>query len=98
MLNRWQYALLVVLAAAILALVVVNAFLADRNRRLQAEVASRGQFIQQTQQLQGLYQQIVRSLAELSARQNDEQLKDLLASHGITFTVKPPAEAPAGKK
>jgi hypothetical protein len=54
-------------------------------------VNSRQQFIQQSIQLEGLYREMVKALADLSAKNNDVQLRDLLKTHGITFTVNPGA-------
>jgi D-alanine-D-alanine ligase-like ATP-grasp enzyme len=49
--------------------------------------------VQQSLQLEGLYREIVRALAELGARNNDEQVRGLLQQHGISYTVNPPAAA-----
>ena len=51
--TGWQ-SWLVPMAAIVAVLVVVNGVLFEMNRRLQAAVASRSQFIQQTAQLQTL--------------------------------------------
>lgn len=101
MLKQWQFMLLTALAAVSLALAVTNIFLFTANREAQNEIATRNQYIQQSQQLEPLYQGIVRNLAEISAKTGDPQIGQLLASQGITFTVnqpqQPPAEAAKGK-
>lgn len=91
MLKRWQYWLLTIGAAAGIALAVFNATMFVRNRSIQADVNNRQQYIQQSIQLEGLYREIVKSLADLSAKKNDEQLRDLLKTHGFTVTVNPVA-------
>lgn len=90
MLKSWQFMLLTALAAVSLALVVTNIFLFTANREAQNEIATRNQYIQQSQQIEPLYQGIVRNLAEISAKTGDPQIGQLLASQGITFTVNQP--------
>ena len=91
MIERWQFWLFVVLGAAAIGLAVINGTLFVSNRSLQAAVNNRQQFVLQSMQLETLYREMVKSLADLSARNNDDQLRALLKTHGITFTVNPPA-------
>lgn len=84
-----QYRALVVLGALALILAVVNAVLSSNNRQAQNELATRGQFIQQSLQLEPLYQSLIKSLADLAAKDGDAQLRDLLASQGISFSASP---------
>jgi len=44
-------------------------------------------------QLEGLYREIIRALAELGARNNDQDVRALLQRHGISYTVNAPAAA-----
>ena len=85
--------LLTVLALVATVLVVVNMFLSVANQKLNRQVAERQQFIVQTAQVQNIAKDIVTAVANLAIKTNDEQLKQLLASHGITYTV--PASGPA---
>jgi hypothetical protein len=85
------------MAVIAIILVLVDAVLFASNRSLQTEINGRAQFVQQSLQYEGLYNEMVRALAELSARTNDEHLKSLLQGVGITFTVNAPAQ-PAPKK
>jgi hypothetical protein len=94
-LKSWQFKLLTGLGVVCLALVVANIVLFTGNRDGQNEFTARAQYIQQSQQLEPLYQGIVRNLAELSAKANDPQIGQLLASQGITFTVNQPQQQPA---
>jgi ferritin len=73
------------LGALALILAIANAMLFSSNRQTQNEVNTRGQYIQQTLQVEPLYQSLIKSLAELAAKNNDAQLRDLLATQGITF-------------
>jgi len=94
-LKQWQFMLLTAVAVISLALVVTNIVLFTANREAQTEFAQRAQYIQQSQQLEPLYQGIVRNLAELTAKTNDQQLAQLLSSQGITFTVNQPQQPEA---
>ncbi|MFO1291620.1 MAG: hypothetical protein U1F07_00930 [Rubrivivax sp.] len=94
--SRLQHAIVTTLAALGLLLVGTDLALAALNRGLQEDVALRQQYVQQSVQLEGLYREIVRALAELGARHNDEAVRSLLQRHGITYTVSaPPAPAAA---
>lgn len=91
--TRTQFWIVTTLAAASLVLLALNIYLLLGNRAVQKEVSSRQQFVQQSVQLEGLYREIVRALAELAARNNDADVRTMLARHGITYTVNPPAAA-----
>jgi len=87
MLRRWQFNLLTSLGVAALLLVIVNALLFTRNRNAQSELSQRQQFIQQTVPLEGLYRDIVKTLAEMAVKGNDRQVLDMLAAQGLNVTV-----------
>ena len=82
-----------------LILVFVNMFLLVGNQSLQRSVTERQQFIMQSIQAQAGAREIIAALANFAVRTDDEQLKELLAKHGITVSVKttPPAGAVKGK-
>jgi uncharacterized membrane protein len=89
MLKRWQFGVVLVLALATLVLVIANMVLFSRNRVQQQEINNRQLYIQQSVQLEGLYQQLIRAVAELSARTSDAALGAVLSRQGITFSVTP---------
>jgi hypothetical protein len=93
MLRSLQYWVLSVVGAACLLLVLANIAITSKNQAIQLQVSQRGQYIQQTVQLQTLYQQIVHALADLSVRNKDEQLSAILARQGIHVTVNTPPGA-----
>lgn len=93
MLSKWQHRLLSALGAAALLLVIVNALMFKLNRDAQSTLAQRQQFIQQTVPLEGLYRDIVKSLAEMAVKGNDKPLFDMLTAQGLTFTPGNPAPA-----
>jgi type VI protein secretion system component VasK len=97
-LKDWQFWLLTLLAAAAAVLIGLNMVRFGENRKLQAEVNERAQFIQQTIPLEALSREIALALAQLGVRSQDAQIAALLSSLGITVTVnmpQPAAAAPA---
>lgn len=73
--------------------VAINIFLFLGNRTIQGDVNDRQQFINQSIQLDRLNRELIAALANLAARNNDDQVRNLLASQGITFTVNQPTTA-----
>ena len=86
MLNRKEFWTLTALAAVALALVLTNMVLFGQNRQAQAEINGRAQYIQQSVQVEPLYRELVKALADLSVRNNDGELRDMLAKQGITVS------------
>jgi hypothetical protein len=93
---KWEFWFLTAVGAMTLLLVIVNAVLFLGNRSTQIEVNNRQQYVQQSIQLEGLYREIVKALADLSVKNNDKQIKDMLASQGITITVGAQGATPKG--
>ena len=81
-----------------LILVFINMFLLVGNQSLQRIVAERQQVIMRSIQMQGPAREVISALANLAVRSDDEQLKKLLANHGITVTVNPSPAARALKE
>lgn len=96
MLRNWQFWLLNGLGALTLVLVLTDLLLDSGNRSAQRQVSERAQFIQQSQQLEPIYQGIIKTLADLAAQHQDEPIRELLASQGIRYeTVPANANKPA---
>ena len=95
MLKKNEFWILTLLAALTLLLAVANMILFSQNRTVQTEVAGRAQYIQQTAQLEPLYREMVKALGELAVRNNDAQLRDMLAKHGVVVSLAPPVPPPA---
>ena len=91
--NRVQYGVLTALAGSCLVLAAANVALSSSNRGLQGDINVRQQYVQQSVQLEGLYREIIRALAELGARNNDQDVRALLQKHGISYTVNPAVAA-----
>lgn len=96
MLRPLQFGLLTVLGTLAMALAIANAVLFTHNRAEQFDINARQQYLQQTAGLEGLYRDIVRALAELAVKNNDQQVLQMLAAQGINVSVNPtPAAVPA---
>jgi hypothetical protein len=96
MLKKNEFWTLTGLAVIGLLLTVANMVMFSQNRMAQAEVSGRAQYIQQAAQLETLYREMVKALADLAVRNDDAQLRDMLAKQGITVSANPqPAAAPA---
>jgi hypothetical protein len=78
-----------VLAGLSVILVISNGILFLVNQEAQAAINRRQQFINQSAQLGRVNEALVRALATSAANNKDDQLRDLLAQHGITFQVNP---------
>lgn len=89
MLRTWQFRLLTALGGLALLLSVVNIGLYENNRTAQVSLNARVQYLQQTNGIRDITQQIAQGLAELALKNNDEQLRAMLSSEG--FLIKPPA-------
>jgi len=87
MLSKMEFWVATGLSLLALVLVVVNAVLVQGNRATQADLSARAQYIQQSMQLEPIYQALVRNLAEMAGN-GDTQIGTLLSSQGITFTAK----------
>jgi len=95
MLRKTEFWTLTLLAAVGLLLALGNMIMFTQNRQAQADVQGRAQYIQQSTQLETLYREMVKALADLSVRNNDGQLRDLLTKQGITVNPTTPPAAPA---
>ncbi len=85
--NRIQYWSVTALAALSLLVMATGQALHSLNQGLQADIGVRQQYVQQSLQLETLYREIIRALAELGARHNDSQVKEMLGKHGISYTA-----------
>ncbi|HEX9442878.1 MAG TPA: hypothetical protein VGA73_02105 [Candidatus Binatia bacterium] len=93
--NLRRIGFLTPLAVLILVLVLVNVLLTIGNQSLRIQLAERQQLINQSIQMEGLYREIVTTLAAVAIKTNDEQLKGVLASQGINLGGEPKTPAPA---
>ncbi len=98
MLARWQFWVTTVVAFVVAVVAGYDMMLFSQNRSAQAELARRAQYVQQSLQLEGLYREMVKALADLSVRSQDKALSDLLASQGITVNAPVPATAPSASE
>ncbi|MGH8317797.1 MAG: hypothetical protein ACREUL_07440 [Steroidobacteraceae bacterium] len=87
MLTRFHSRVLSAIGALCVLSVIANIVLSTANQGLQGQVNERTQYIQQSAQLQRLYAQMARALADLSVRNKDEQLTAVLTRQGIKVTA-----------
>jgi len=79
------------LAVLILILALVNVLLTLGNQFLRQQLNERQQVLNQSIQIEGLYREIVTTLATVAMKTNDQQLMSLLASQGINLGGDPKA-------
>ena len=91
MLKRSEFWILTLIALIGAALAGANMILFQGNRAAQADIGGRQQYIQQSVQLEGLYREMVKALADLAIKGQDADLRTLLAGQGITIQVTPNA-------
>jgi len=85
----------ITVAAALSLVVAVPAIsLVVSNQYLRQQVAERQQVINQGLALSQVNARLINSLAALAARDNDDQIRAVLAQQGITFQWKPGPQAP----
>lgn len=76
-------------------LAVFNGVLFSTNQAAQAELRQKQDFLQQTGQLEGIYNNIATSLAQLAVRDNDRVVIDMLGGLGLSVAPQPVGSAPA---
>ena len=81
----------VVLGALSLVLLVANVCVINGNRNMQIEIGQHQNIINGSMQASQLNSGLVQALAQASIENDDKEIKELLASQGIT--VKPKAAA-----
>ena len=88
------------IAVLALVLVIANSILVLDNESRQAEVNQRQQFINQSVQLARISQSLVTALAQTAVKNDDKDIREMLASSGFTIqqaspapqSITPPAE------
>ena len=95
MLYKSQFWLLTILAALAAVFSIANMVLHPSNRSMQIEVSGGQQYIQQTIQLQVLYNEMVRAIADLAVKHKDPELVTLLSAQGIGIAGTPPGSPAA---
>ena len=95
MLKKWEFWILTVLGLVGAVLAGTNMMLFQANRAVQSDVAGRQQYVAQSVQLELLYREMVKALADLAVKTQDGDVRTLLAGQGITISVTPNAPPPA---
>lgn len=84
MLKKNEFMILTVVSVLLAGMILASALLDRANRKLQAEVVQRQAYIQQSVQLEGLYVEMIKAVAELSERAQDPALRKVLTDQGMT--------------
>lgn len=87
MLTDWKFWVLSIVALVALIFSVANFQMRQEIVAKQQEVLQRQQFINESQQLSKFNSNFIRALANLAAQTNDATIQQLLADHGVTYTV-----------
>jgi hypothetical protein len=93
--QDWKVGVLLVVVIAAMVLLGLNIFRAGDNRARLAEVTQRQAFINETVRISNFSSQFIQSVATVAANTGDQNIRDVLARHGVTFEVQAPAAAPA---
>jgi len=93
MLSKTQYWILTGGGALALGLLASNIWLYAGNRKVAGELEERQLYVQESAQLEVLYQDIAKSLAEVALRSNDTAVIAMLATQGIKVSPNQPAAA-----
>jgi hypothetical protein len=98
--KRLEFWSLTALAVVTAIVVVANMYRFSANRQLQSEVNLRNLYIQQSIPLENLGREIALALAQLGVKSQDDQIRAMLSSLGITVQVNqaPAPAAPAEGK
>ncbi len=86
------------LSALALLLLVTNIALVNSNGVLQGEINQRQTAINNAVNLSQLNNSLVQALADLSVKNDDKDIRDLLAAQGITIKPKSDAKTDATKE
>lgn len=91
MLSDWKFWVLAAVTVALMGLSAYNLRLQANNAAMQRELAARQQIINEATRLSQFNTRFIQALANLAAQTQDQNIQQLLADHGVTYTVNQPA-------
>ena len=86
-LARWEFWITTLVSLLVAIIAGYTMMLFGQNRLTQTELERRNQYVQVSIQRGVLYRELAKALADLSIRNQDKALGELLASHGISVNV-----------
>lgn len=95
-LSVLQFGLLTTIAVAALVLAVVNTMAFNANVEQRNLFSQRQQHIAQSAKLRQVGTELVKTMAQVAAQNQDQELTDLLAGFGITFKTTPTEQTTQG--
>jgi uncharacterized protein YpmS len=84
MVKKYEFIILLIVSIALAILILANVIMDRSNRSLQAELVERQNYIQQSIQLESLYVEMIKAIAELSEQTGDMALRQVLTNQGMT--------------
>jgi len=84
MVKKYEFIILLVVSISLAILILANVIMERSNRSLQAELVERQNYIQQSIQLESLYVEMIKAIAELSEQTGDMALRQVLTNQGMT--------------
>lgn len=87
--KQWQFVGITVLSAMVLLASIWLVYSMEENRALEQKIQVQAQQLRAVQQLQGASNNLLRSMIQVSTK--NENMRALLARHGINVNIKPPA-------
>lgn len=91
--TDWRALIALALGLIGLGFTILNVTVQNDNLSLQQRIAERQQVLAQAASLRTFNDNFIKALANLSAQSDDENLRQLLADYGVTFTVNEPPAA-----
>lgn len=98
MTDKIMYWVTVLFSGLAVLLIIVNMAVVSGNRTLDIEVKTRQMAIDTAARLSQLNQNLAQALAEASVKNDDQQIRDLLTSQGISIKSNKDANATAAAK
>lgn len=89
--RSWQFWALAVASVGALVTSTANLVIGQANQQLEQRVNEQQRVINDGLRLGRLHAHLVQSLANAAVQTDDAAIRDLLSSHGITYTVNRPA-------
>lgn len=87
--KQWQFVGATVLSAMVLLASIWLVYSMEGNRALEQKIQAQAQQLRAVQQLQGASNNLLRAMIQVSTK--NENMRALLARHGINVNIKPPA-------
>lgn len=89
--TDWKALIALALGLIALGFTILNIKVQNDNLSLQQRITERQQVLAQAAPLRTFNDNFIKALANLSAQSDDDNIRQLLADYGVTFTINEPA-------